>query len=168
MSGQVVDRGHRALNPDSSASTRCIGALGRIRFAVTIKPTQADAKYLHEDQTAKSVTLAPAASAAFSHRGCQPRPVQLSPVAALWYLTATLGLAAPATRTLPADLPPISAAVSPNSAITALTFATLPDRASRCISSMRCSRPLRAAMSSSSFLIRNLPKPGSLCELVGL
>ena len=41
-------------------------------------------------QTAKSVSFVPLASAAFSQRGCRPRPLQDSPVEALRYLAATL------------------------------------------------------------------------------
>src|SRR6185312_9578440 len=41
-------------------------------------------------QTAKSSSLRPEATAARSHFGCRPRPLQESPVSALRYLAATL------------------------------------------------------------------------------
>jgi len=42
------------------------------------------------DYTAKSLSLRPLASAAFSQRGCSPRPLQDSPVEAFRYFAATL------------------------------------------------------------------------------
>ena len=71
------------------------------------------------------------ASAAFSHLGCRPRPLQLVPVAGSRYLAGTLrplrDLALVCAGVV--DLPPRSASVRPCSAIRDLICAMAPDRA---------------------------------------
>jgi hypothetical protein len=100
--------------------------------------------------TAKSESLRPLASAAFSQRGCKPRPLQVSPVEALRYLAATL---------LPLDfdffdLPaagrpaPRSASVSPYSAINALTFSIASPRSCFLVCSICLSSASRWAIKS--------------------
>src|SRR5204863_6781033 len=93
----------------------------------------------HVHLAANSSILRPAAKAAFNHFGCSPRPLQVSPVAALRYFTATLP-PLPTPPDLGAPLTLRSDKLSPYCDIKALTLEIASARSCRRVASISFSR----------------------------